>query len=164
MGFMKSVDIVLSEYKLSDAQKNAVVNIMSGGTEKIQVRTYASLEKKGLIHTTLDGWALDESFHDKLKAAYSQPEPREIDGDFTPENVSRAIQDIESTESDEPAIPFFNRKALRDLRRNQARVNRRMMREQGKRRRKYGADDPKYFRRGYLRMLAETSDTAYDAA
>lgn len=110
----------------------------------------------------------------------------EDDGDFTPENIARAIEDIESTESDEithildsdgvlktspegeaveaPVIPFFNRKALRDLRRNQARANRRMMREQGKRRRKYGADDPKYFRRGYLRMLAETSDTAYDAA
>lgn len=159
MGFMKSVDIVLSEYKLSDAQKNAVVNIMSGGTEKIQVRTYASLEKKGLIHTTLDGWALDESFHDKLKAAYSQPEPLELD-----EEPVQWDEHLDQEQSDEPAIPFFNRKALRNLRRNQARVNRRMMREQGKRRRKYGADDPKYFRRGYLRMLAETSDTAYDAA
>lgn len=57
-----------------------------------------------------------------------------------------------------PTIPFFNRKALRDLRRQQARYNRRMMREQGKRRRKYGADDPQYFRRRYLRMLADTSE------
>lgn len=74
--------------------------------------------------------------------------------------VIREEMEDEFTESDEPAVPFFNRKALRDLRRQQARYNRRMMREQGKRRRKYGADDPKYFRRRYLPMLADTSELA----
>lgn len=84
----------------------------------------------------------------------------EADGDFTPENIARAIEEIDSESDEAPTIPFFNRKALRDLRRQQARYNRRMMREQGKRRRKYGADDPQYFRRRYLRMLADTSDLA----
>lgn len=139
--------------------------------------TITSLDKRGLIYKGsyiggVPAWYLTEagkaaiglSDNENLPRLDGVEESTEVDADFTPENIARAIEEIESSESDEPAIPFFNRKALRDLRRNQARVNRRMMREQGKRRRKYGADDPKYFRRGYLRMLAETSDTAYDAA
>lgn len=152
MGYMKSVDIVLSEYKLSDAQKNAVVNIMSGGTEKVQVRTYASLEKKGLIHTTPDGWVLDESFHTELVAAYSKPEPREeptaweslgeIPAKPEPleldEEPVQWDEHLDQEQSDEPAVPFFNRKALRDMRRHQARTNRRQMREKGKRIKRFG--------------------------
>lgn len=62
----------------------------------------------------------------------------EADGDFTPENIARAIEDIESSESDETPIPFFNRAARREVRRNVARYNRRLMREHGKRVRKFG--------------------------
>lgn len=62
----------------------------------------------------------------------------EADGDFTPENIARAIEDIESSESDEDPVPFFNRAARREVRRNVARYNRRLMREHGKRVRKFG--------------------------
>lgn len=51
---------------------------------------------------------------------------------------TEADEDIESTESDEDPVPFFNRKARREFNRNIARYNRRLMRLQGKRARKYG--------------------------
>lgn len=137
MGYMNSVDIVLTAHKLSDAQKNAVVELLSGGFTTAKPNTIKSLENKGLIKFW-DGWELEESFKAELKAAYSQPEPREADGDFTPENIARAIEDIESSESDEDPVPFFNRAARREVRRNVARYNRRLMREHGKRVRKFG--------------------------
>lgn len=52
------------------------------------------------------------------------------------EEIADKAMDLESDEA--PIIPFFNRKALRDLRRQQARYNRRTMREQGRRIRKFG--------------------------
>lgn len=52
------------------------------------------------------------------------------------EEIADKAMDLESDEA--PIIPFFNRKALRDLRRQQTRYNRRTMREQGRRIRKFG--------------------------
>lgn len=78
MGYMKSVDIVLSEYKLSDAQKNAVVELLSGGFNTAKPNTIKSLENKNLIIKPNDGaWELEPVFAAELKAAYSQPEPRD---------------------------------------------------------------------------------------
>lgn len=99
------------------------------------------------------------------------------DGDFTPDNIARAISEINAEldtnpwdetapESDDDAVWFTvpNRKDRRDVHRAMARLNRKRMRDQGKRRKAYGADDSQYFRRKYVRMVAETSDTAYNAA
>jgi len=170
MGYMKSLDLSERFSKLTDPQKNAVINIMSGGTETIRPATYKALESRGLIVKNGEAWELEGSFYTDLMDAVRVPEPREVDGDFTPENIARAMADIEaevddeydnhpmltveqerSLQSDEGTIiPFFNRKALRALRRAEGVLNRRKMREQGKRIKKYGADDPKYWSRVYF--------------
>jgi hypothetical protein len=153
MGFMKSLDIVLDKYKLTDPQKNAVVDLLSEA-DAIKTVTAKALERKGLVHWTENGlWELDESFHTELKAAYSQPEPREVEeilpgetieitGSYAGGHSQAEILELlgeEDTKSVEaPVIPFFNRKARREFRRNIARYNRRLMRLHGKRARKYG--------------------------
>lgn len=148
MGYMNSVDIVLTAHKLSDAQKNAVVELLSGGFTTAKPNTIKSLENKGLIKFW-DGWELEESFKAELKAAYSQPEPREAElPEWEQELLAEMSEDkaaiireemeTEFSESDETPIPFFNRKARREFNRNIARYNRRLMREHGKRVRKFG--------------------------
>lgn len=76
----------------------------------------------------------------------------------------RQEMETEFTEGDEAPVPFFNRKARREMRRNVARFGRRNMREQGKRIRKFGPHDPMYFRRKHVRMMAETSDLVLTSA
>jgi hypothetical protein len=177
MGIMKSVDLVLSNYKLSDAQKNAVVEIYGGGTNPINARTLKSLEKRGLIEMRLDGWSLSDTLTDEIRVAVRTPEPREeiqpdetvaltgsYSGGHSQEEIMAAFgeedtQEVQESVEPEVFIPRFNRKMLRDLRRSQARANRRRMYDQGKRTRKYGADDPQYFRRKYLRVLSKTENT-----
>lgn len=78
MAVMASLDIVLDEYKLSDAQKNAVIELLSGGFVDAKPNTIKSLEKKGLIIFS-NGWAFEESFHAKLREGYSQPNYRTED-------------------------------------------------------------------------------------
>lgn len=78
MGYMKSVDIVLTAYKLSDAQKNAVVELLSGGFSTAKPNTIKSLENKGLVINKGDFYLFEESFKAELKAAYSTPESREV--------------------------------------------------------------------------------------
>lgn len=82
MGYMKSVDAVFNEYKLSDAQKNAVVELLTGGFYTAKPNTIKSLENKGLIiRDTADSgkviFHFEHEFHVKVKEAHSQPEPRE---------------------------------------------------------------------------------------
>lgn len=154
--------------KLSDAQITALkdlheFNAFQAGTRKTTVQALVKAEMVFESVPFLNG--TDSGVYELTDAGrkaigVEDIAPGESDGDFTPENIARAIEEIDSESDEAPTIPFFNRKALRDLRRQQARYNRRMMREQGKRRRKYGADDPQYFRRRYLRMLADTSDLA----
>lgn len=52
--------------------------------------------------------------------------------------IIREEMETEFSESDEYPVPFFNRKARREFNRNIARYNRRLMREHGKRVRKFG--------------------------
>jgi hypothetical protein len=78
MGYMKSVDVVLTARKLSDAQKNAVVELLSGGFTTAKPNTIKSLENKGLVINKGDFYLFEESFKAALKAAYSTPEVREV--------------------------------------------------------------------------------------
>jgi hypothetical protein len=78
MGYMKSVDVVLTARKLSDAQKNAVVELLSGGFTTAKPNTIKSLENKGLVINKGDFYLFEESFKAELKAAYSTPEVREV--------------------------------------------------------------------------------------
>lgn len=69
MGIMKSLDIVLSEYKLSDAQKNAVVELLSpeSGIITAKANTLKSLEKRGLVTSYAGGgWQLADAFRMEL--------------------------------------------------------------------------------------------------
>lgn len=137
--------------KLSDAQITALRDLAEYGhfqtgtrkaTVQVLVKNELVFEHVAFLSGTDSGvYELTNTGRETIGLTAEQ------DGDFTPENIARAIEDIESTESDGPVVPFFNRKALRNLRRNQARANRRKMYDQGKRRRKYGADDPKYMAR-----------------
>lgn len=77
MSNMSNLDIVLSEYKLSDAQKNAVVELLSGGATVAKAVTFKALKRKGLVTKVDEVWQLDDSFKAELKEAYSQPEARE---------------------------------------------------------------------------------------
>lgn len=77
MGYMKSVDIVLTAHKLSDAQKNAVVELLSGGFTTAKPNTIKSLENRGLIINKGDFYLFEESFRAELKEAYSKPEARD---------------------------------------------------------------------------------------
>lgn len=155
MSYMKNLDLSERFSKLSEAQKNAVINIMSGGTEKIHPATYKALESRELIVKSDEAWELEKGFKTEIMEAINRPEPRETDGDFTPENIARAIQEIddeydnhpmmtpeqeqsvESVEEDAP-VPFFNRAARRAFRRNIARFNRSVMRLHGKRTKRFG--------------------------
>lgn len=65
MSAIADLDIKLSEYKLSDAQKNAVLELMEGPLEMAKPNTIKSLEKKGIIqHDTsvLGLWSFTEEF------------------------------------------------------------------------------------------------------
>lgn len=154
MSYMKNLDLSERFSKLSDAQKNAVINIMSGGTEKIHPSTYKALQSRELIIKNGEGWELEASFKAELLAAIDRPEPREAElPEWEQELLAEMSEDkaaiireemeTEFSESNEdaPVIPFFNRAARREARRNIARYNRRLMRLQGKRARKYGAEN-----------------------
>lgn len=81
MGIMKSLDLFLTEHKLSDAQKNAVVELLSGGFTTAKLNTIKSLEKRGLVSQFENGeYIFDEQFRAGLKEAYSVPEVREVKG------------------------------------------------------------------------------------
>lgn len=161
--------------KLSDAQITALkdlheFNAFQAGTRKTTVQALVKaemvFESVPFLNGTDSGvYELTDAGRKAIGVEDIAPgETVEVTGSYAGGHSQEQILELlgeEVQESDEaPTIPFFNRKALRDLRRHQARYNRRMMREQGKRRRKYGADDPKYFRRRYLRLLADTSELA----
>lgn len=150
MSYMKNLDLSERFSKLSDAQKNAVINIMSGGTEKIHPSTYKALQSRELIIKNGEAWELESSFKAELLAAIDRPEPREAElpeweqellAEMSEDKAALIREEMETefSESDEaPIIPFFNRKARREFNRNIARYNRRLMREHGKRVRKFG--------------------------
>jgi hypothetical protein len=60
MGYMKSVDVVLTARKLSEAQKNAVVELLSGGFNTAKPNTIKSLENKGLVVNKGDFYLFEE--------------------------------------------------------------------------------------------------------
>ena len=142
--------------KLSTAQIQALHEINAKvAVDLITAKsvTITSLDKRGLIYKGsyiggVPAWYLTEAGKAAIGISDNEELPRldgvediapgESDGDFTPENIARAIEDIESSESDEDPVPFFNRKARREFNRNIARYNRRLMREHGKRVRKFG--------------------------
>lgn len=152
--------------KLSDAQIKVLESVHATGELPKGTRqaTITKLrEELGFLLVTRIGEETNYTLTTEGRKAIGVAE----DGDFTPENIARAIEEIELDEepvqwdehldqeqTEEPAVPYFNRKALRDLRRDQSRFNRRKMREQGRRRRKYGADDPKYFARKVYGLAA----------
>lgn len=64
MSAMADLDITLSQYKLSDAQKNAVVELLDGPTTA-KVNTLKSLEKRGILtpDTSVEGlWQFTDQF------------------------------------------------------------------------------------------------------
>lgn len=141
--------------KLSDAQIKVLDsvhtnNVLPKGTRQATVDILDT--KENLIYSDQGVWRLTESG----SIALGVPHKR------SPNEITEVEQ--EQTESDDEPVPYFNRKARRESRRNRARANRRAMYNQGKSIKRYGAHDPKYFRRAHLRMLAQTSDSAYDAA
>lgn len=77
MGYMKSVDIVLTAHKLSDAQKNGVVELLSGGFTTAKPNTIKALVNKGLVIDEGGSYSFEESFHAELREAYALPEARE---------------------------------------------------------------------------------------
>lgn len=77
MGYMKSVDIVLTAHKLSDAQKNAVVELLSGGFTTAKPNTIKSLENKGLVIKVGGDYSFSADFETALRASYNIPEARE---------------------------------------------------------------------------------------
>lgn len=97
MGYMASVDIVLNEYKLSDAQKNAVVELLSGGFYTAKANTIGSLVKKGIVVVNESGsHELEETFHAKVREAYSQPEARTEDELSFHESLMSDVAELES--------------------------------------------------------------------
>lgn len=69
MSNMSNLDIVLSEHKLSDAQKNAVVELLSPESGYITAKpnTLKSLERKGLVTSYAGGgWQLADEFRAEL--------------------------------------------------------------------------------------------------
>lgn len=68
MSAMADLDIVLTKHKLSDAQKNAVVELLGGGFTSAKPNTIKSLEKKGLVINKGDFYLFEESFKGELKA------------------------------------------------------------------------------------------------
>lgn len=139
--------------KLSDAQITALTdlhkyNTFQQGTRKTTVQALVKAEMVFESVPFVNG--TDHGTYELTNAGREAIGIKtEADGDFTPENIARAIEDIESSESDEaPIIPFFNRAAKREMRRNIARMGRATMRNHGKRIRKYGILlDPKYVAR-----------------
>jgi hypothetical protein len=80
MSNMSNLDIVLSKYKLSDAQKNAVVELLSpeSGIITAKANTLKSLGKRGLVTSYAGGgWQLPEEFRAELEGSYTAPEARE---------------------------------------------------------------------------------------
>lgn len=67
MSKMADLDIVLTDYKLSDAQKNAVVELLGGGFTTAKANTIKSLETKGLVINKGDFYIFEEEFKAKLK-------------------------------------------------------------------------------------------------
>lgn len=67
MSKMADLDIILTDYKLSDAQKNAVVELLGGGFTTAKANTIKSLETKGLVINKGDFYIFEEEFKAKLK-------------------------------------------------------------------------------------------------
>lgn len=129
--------------------------------------TITSLDKRGLIYKGsyiggVPAWYLTESGKAAIGISDNEELPR-LDGvaesnesveaelpEWEQELLAEMSEDkaaiireemeTEFSESNEdaPVIPFFNRAARREVRRNVARYNRRLMREHGKRVRKFG--------------------------
>lgn len=66
MSKMADLDIVLTDYKLSDAQKNAVVELLDGGATVAKTVTFKALERKGLVTKVDDFWQLTAEFKAEL--------------------------------------------------------------------------------------------------
>jgi hypothetical protein len=143
--------------KLSEAMQTALYRIHDHAWSGANPRTVDALIKRGLLVQKADRPVLTDAGREAIGVGGG------ADGDFTPENIARAIQEIDS-ESDEAPVPFLNRQTRREVRRNVARFGRRNMREQGKRIKRFGPHDPMYFRRKHLRMMAETSDIVLASA
>ncbi len=93
MSNMSNLDIVLSEHKLSDAQKNAVVELMEGAFKTTKPNTIKSLEKRGVIEASANvegGWEFTDKFAGEL-------------GVFLAKNTD-ASESVESAESIESLL------------------------------------------------------------
>lgn len=148
--------------KLSTAQIQALHEINAKvAVDLITAKsvTITSLDKRGLIYKGsyiggVPAWYLTEAGKAAIGISDNEELPR-LDGvEESNESVEaellaemsedkaaiiREEMETEFSESDEaPVIPFFNRKARREFNRNIARYNRRLMREHGKRVRKFG--------------------------
>jgi hypothetical protein len=77
MAVMASLDIVLNEHKLSGAQKNAVIELLSGGFTTAKPNTVKSLVTKGLVVGGDGEYTFEPEFREKLRDGYSQVEYRE---------------------------------------------------------------------------------------
>lgn len=81
MSKMADLDAKLTEYKLSDAQKNAVVELMEAPFKNAKPNTIASLVKKGVIehNVSVDGLYLFTDEFAKFMGWDVEPELDEVD-------------------------------------------------------------------------------------
>lgn len=77
MSAMADLDIKLSEFKLSDAQKNGVLELMEGPFKLTKANTIKSLEKKDIIKADKSvegGWQFTDVFVTKSGIFGEQPD------------------------------------------------------------------------------------------
>lgn len=103
MSNMGDLDIVLSEYKLSDPQKNAVLEVISGETTNAKLNTLKSLEKKGLIFQGENGWYLEGEFQLELapilnrnKAVFEAFDQGGVNGDADEKDVTKEVEAVQA--------------------------------------------------------------------
>lgn len=68
MSNMSDLDIILTNHKLSEAQKNAVLELVGEGKfVGAKPNTIKSLVNKGLVEERLDGYSLSDSLADEIR-------------------------------------------------------------------------------------------------
>ena len=117
--------------KLSDAMIQALREIQETGNSTARNQTLTALVKRGLafVHSPegteeVSGFSLTDDGRKAIGVDNIAPE--------------ETVED--TSESVEAPVPFFNRAARREVRRNVARFNRSVMKLHGKRTKRFGAN------------------------
>lgn len=111
MSNMSNLDVILTAHKLSDAQKNAVVELLSPESGYITAKpnTLKSLERKGLVTSYAGGgWQLADEFRAELNLKTGTAESLEslLQGDPWKLGDATMEDEAELEPSDLVAAPF----------------------------------------------------------